>query len=940
MREFRFFFSLRWKLALLFGSVFLLLHSVFSYLMNLEAKEHYADERKNIEISHVNIAKALTQDSYTVLEQFAEVLSLIDELSAHQKNPQNQVLSALDENWSRWQLSWGMENVAFFDKQAVRVKSWGSEFITEDASVKQVLRNEAPAYQVFCSDSCYQQTIIPLMRNAETTGAFSVIRSFADVIIKYKNATASDIGVLIVSETKESKTASGQHAISYKLSGMTSPEKNKPIFDYLASQNLISELFGRTRLVELGKSTYEVSVFPVQSDAVGNGPFFFLVNDITSDVLRLDEELHRVWMYGVISLTGSLVLLTLLLHVSLRRVEVLSASLPLLSQNKFDQFRKQLTVGTNALTFGRDELDKLNHTALSLTNQLEYLEQKVRGNTFSLLEKSQDLAKERDFIRQLVETAPIIIITQRLNGIILSVNQAGIDGLEADSHSIIGKVFDIFVPESDQEHLKKLNQLRTGDRHDRFQINGFLVTHSGKHRDTSWLHTLLKSNNSSDEPVILSLGVDISGGNPQEDKLYKMSGYDHLTGLINRKKFQEEFSVELASAKRYDYPVVLFYLDLDQFKAVNDNKGHEAGDYLLQQVASVLRDTMRSTDLLCRFGGDEFTLIMPHAELEGIHQNASKINQMLSSTVFNYEGERYLISTSIGVAIFPQHGLTVNELLANADLALYQAKKSGGANYHIFSPDHDYQAKLNRMLYWQEIIENAIAKDKLVLFLQPVVNFKNNETNHLECLIRLELNDGTLILPAEFIGYAEELELMGKIDRWVIKKAVQKLTEYQRQGKRCKLSINLSASVFDDAAIFEDISRLVNVSEVDPANIIFEIAETTAVSNFAAAETLLTQLKDLGCLLCLDDFGVGFYSIYYLKHFPVDFIKIDGSFIKDIDKNDDDKVFVKAVTGLAHVFNKGIVAEFVENEAILNILKDFGLDYGQGEYLGMPYAAN
>ena len=936
MGESRFFFSLRWKLAILFGTVFLLMHSIFSYLMNLEAKEHFAAERENIELSHINIARALTLDSYTVLEQFAEVLSLIDEISARQKNPQNQVLTALDENWSRWQLSWGMENVAFFDKNAVKVKTWGIEFNTEEVSVKEVLRNESPVYQVFCSDSCYLQTIIPLMRDSETTGAFSVIRSLADVIIKYKNATASDIGVLIAYEPPETKNTPDLPETRYKLSGISSPEKNKPIYDYLANNHVISDFSVRRKQVELGGSTYEVSIFPIQPDFSGKGPLYFLVNDISADVLRLDQELQRVWMYGLISLIGSLMLLMLLLHVSLSRVEVLSESLPLLSQNNYDQFRKQLMEGAQPLTFGRDEIDKLNYTALNLTNQLEQLEQKVRANTFSLMEKSQDLAKERDFIRQLVETAPIIIITQKTNGIILSVNQAGMDRFEADGHSIIGKVFDIFVPESDQEHLKKLNQLRAGDRHERFQINGFLLTESGKQRRISWLHTLIQSSNGSDESIILSLGVDIGKATLPEAKVHKTSGYDQLTGLINRKKFQEEFSVELATAKRYEYSVALFYLDLDHFKAINDSKGHEAGDYLLQQVAKVLKDTLRSTDLLCRFGGDEFTLIMPHAEWEGIQQNAGKIKQRLGSTAFNFEDERYQISASIGIAIFPQHGITVNELLANADLALYQAKKTGEAGYHIFSPDYEYQQKLKRMLYWQDIIENALAKDKFALFFQPVVNIISNEIHFFECLLRLQMDDGTIILPSEFIGYAQELDLIGKIDRWVVKKAVQKLIKFNRQNKHYKLSINLSVNVFDDVTIFDDISRMVNVPEVDPGNLIFEFTEKAAVSNFAAAKTLLTRLKSLGCLHCLDDFGVGFYSVYYLKHFPIDFIKFDGSFIKEIDKNDDAKVFVKAVSGLAHVFNKIVVAEYVENEAILSILKDFGIDYAQGDYLGKP----
>ncbi|NOT12702.1 MAG: EAL domain-containing protein [Methylococcaceae bacterium] len=934
MEDNRSFFSLRWKLAILFGCVFLIMHSAFSYIMYLEAKEHYADERKHVEDSHVNIAKALTEESYTVLEQFAELLSLIDTLSTQQENYQIQVLSTLDENWSQWQLSWDMENVAFFDKQAVRVKSWGNEQITADAAVKQVLSNEAPAHQVFCTDNCYQQAIIPLMRKSEISGAFSVLRTFSDVILKYKLATSSDIGVV----SAQAESVSDGQNIVYKLTGMTSPEKNQPIFDYIARHHTFSEFIGASKTLELGGRVYDVTFFPVQANTSEKGPYFLLVNDITPDVIRLDKELQQVWIYGVISLSGSLILLILLLHVSFRRVKVLSELLPLLSQNQYAEFKRQLTTKKNSPTFGRDELDELNCTVLSLTHQLETLEQDVRNNTFTLLEKSQDLAKERDFIRQLVDTAPIIIITQKLNGIILSVNQAGIDKLEADSHSIVGKVFDMFVPESDQEHLKKLNQLRMGDRSKRFNIDGYLVTQSGKQKETSWLHTLLKSEENSDEPVILSLGVDISSRAISEEKTQKMSSYDYLTGLINRKKFKEELSVELASAKRYGYKIALFYLDLDQFKTINDNKDFEVGDYLLQQVATVLKDAMRSTDLLCRYGGDEFTLIMPHAELQGIQQNATKINQMLLSNEFCYDGVSYPISISIGISIFPQHGLTVSELLENAELAMHQAKISGGATYHIFSPDHSYQTKLTQMLYWQEVIENAIAQDKFVLYYQPVIQIQTNEINHFECLLRLQKEDGSLILPPEFIGYAEQLDLIGKIDRWVIKKAVQKLIEYRRLNEPFKLSINLSTSALDDPAMFEDISRLISVPDLDPSQIIFEITEAAAVSNFAAAETLIKQLKELGCLLALDDFGVGFSSIYYLNHFPVDFIKLDGSFISQIDKNDDDKIFVKAITGLAHAYNKQVVAEFVENEEILAILNDFGVDFAQGHYLAHPTA--
>jgi len=931
MKKSLFFFRLRWKLAILLGCIVLILQSAFSYMLYMETKQHFADERKLVETSHIHIARLLTEHSYSDLEQFAKGLSSVVDF----KSPHDQVLSKLDENWPRLQASSAIENVSFLDKQAVRVKFWGKDLTIAETLIQQVLDNKAQVKQVYCKDSCYQQVIVPLMYQSEVEGVLSVIRSISNVKNKFKQETKSDFGVLTADETMGLKSSSVANQSLYKLSEITAPEKNQPLFDHMVSSYVVGDFLGHYKTVEFGNSVYDITIFPAQAAAGNGGALFLLLNDMTVEVTRLNEALQRIWINWLISLSLALLLMMLLLHVSLHRIEILSRLFPMLLRNKYTEFKQQM-LASHVVSLGFDELDQLNQSALYLSDQLEHLEQEVRGNNFMLLEKSQDLAKERDFIRQLVETAPIIIITQKLNGIILSVNQAGIDGFEADSHSIIGKVFDIFVPESDQEHLKKLNQLRMGDRANRFQINGFLVTQSGKQRETSWLHTLLKPNDGSDEPVILSLGVDISSRNIEEEKIQKMSSYDELTGLNNRKKFQEEFAVELASAKRYGYRVALFYLDMDEFKGINDHRDHEVGDYLLQQVATILKDAMRSTDLLCRIDGDEFTLIMPHAELQGIQQNASKINQMLKSAVFSYRGEDYQLTTSIGIAVYPQHGLTVNELLVNAAVALDQAKVSGGATYQLFSPDQEYQEKLNQKLYWQEIIENAIAQDKFLLLYQPVINIKSSEINHYECLIRLQKEDGTLILPAEFMGFAEDLELIGKIDRWVIKKAVQKKIEYHRQGRSCKLSINLSAAALDDATIFEDISRLVTVPEVDPQNIIFEITETAAVSNFAAAETLITQLKALGCLLALDDFGIGFSSIYYLKHFPVDYIKLDGSFISQIDKNEDDKVFVKAVTGLAHTFNKKVVAEFVENEAILNVINDFGIDYGQGNYLGLP----
>jgi diguanylate cyclase (GGDEF)-like protein/PAS domain S-box-containing protein len=932
------FFSLRWKLAILFGSVLLILQSVFAFVSYLNAQDNFENDRKNIQANQINIAETLTKDSFLVLEQFAELVSVVNDSSEETINAQHNAVSSLNENWSRWQLIWDIENIAFFDKQGTRLKSWGKQLIDPDATVQRVLSDEVPEHQVFCPDNCYQQAIIPVMGRSEITGVFSVIRSFSDVIIKYHDATSSDIGVLIVDHTEVDKVKSASSHWKYKLSAMTKPEKNMQVFEFITKHHEIDEFFNTSKRIEYDNAVYEVRIQPIQKTSRENKPpFFFFVNDITADIRHLNADLKQIWLYSFVGLLASLLLILLALHVSLRRITRLSKALPLLSRSHFDEFRKQIVV-KDITNLGYDELDKLSFTALSLTDQLERLEKEMRSHTFSLMEKSQELAKERDFIGQLVELAPIIIIIQKLNGIILTINHAGLEGLEADSKTIIGKVFDVFIPESDLEHIKKLNRLRSGDNCDQVQLDGLLETETGKLHDVSWLHKLLPSKQQGDEPVIMTLGLDISERKIAEARNIRMAYYDYLTGLGNRRKFQEEFTQRLASAERYGYQLALLYLDLDRFKEINDTSGHEAGDNFLKMVANALKETIRVTDLLCRLGGDEFTLLLPHADMPGVEHIAKKINQVLKAQVFNNAGNNYTASASIGIAIFPLHGVTVNELMAHADLAMYKAKELGRGQHHLFNPDYDYRSKLNQTVQWRNILEDALANDRFVLFYQPMLTISSNEVSHFECLLRLQQADGKMLMPSEFVFRAEELGLIGKIDRIVLKKAVEKHLELNRLGKKFKLSVNISKRTFDDPAIFEDIAVLFSNPEVDQKRIIFEITDTAAVSNYQSTNALINRIKALGCILALNDFGVEYPSLHYLKNAPVDYVKIDGSLIRQLDKNGDDKIFVKALVELAHAFDKKIVAEFVESEAILIILREFGIDYAQGYHIGKPEA--
>ncbi len=925
------FLSLKWKFAILIGGVFLLLHTIFSYFLYLDVSEDFLQSRKNIQNRYQHIARALTEDSFLVLGQVTEVLTVIDDTSQQDGFlAETQISSIMDKNWQQWQFIWGIESAIYFNNKGVLVKQWGESINPKQLSVQKVLKAELPDYQIICSDNCLQFVMIPVMSDSNLIGVFGISRSFADIVIEFNRTTGSDIGVLVDSGIKNPELD-----WPYKVSAMTNIKLNRAILAHISQEYSFDQFFEQRKEIEYGGRSFEVKAFSVKADTEQTAPFFLMINDISDEKKALIANLQTIWIYGVISLFASLFLLVLALFFSLRRIVHFSNALPLLAENKYEKFR--LLLGNKSdLKPGYDELDLLQFTALELTDQLENLEQEIKGKIFQLLEKSQELTAERDFIHQLINVAPILIVTQDSDGVILSINSAGVSELGIDEKLIIGNVFDNFIPEAEVEHLLKLKQLRSGASSNVITIDGVLLTSAVEQQKISWIHSKVKSSKNQKEFIILSLGVDITERKKIEDKMLKIATHDQLTGLSNRRNFQLSFAREIATAKRYGTQLALFYLDLDQFKIVNDTNGHEVGDSLLRLVARTLEGVVRETDILSRVGGDEFTLIMPNAEHEGVVNVARKINENLLALDFWVGDKCYKISTSIGVAIYPMHGANEHELLSNADLAMYQAKDSGRGQYHIFSLDNDYQSRLTMRLHWKDVIEEAIENERFVLFFQAILDLKTNEISHYECLTRIQNQDGSLLMPGDFIGFAEELGLIGKIDRMVLKQSIEQQQEFKKQGKDYKLAVNFSGRSFSDGTIFEDVEALLSQPGVEPEKIIFEITETAAVSNFSAAKNLIEKIKGLGCSLALDDFGVGFSSFHYLKHLPVDYVKIDGSFIKNIDTNYEDKVFVKALIDVSQALGKKTVAEFVENEAVLQVLKEFGIDYAQGYYIGKP----
>ena len=419
-----------------------------------------------------------------------------------------------------------------------------------------------------------------------------------------------------------------------------------------------------------------------------------------------------------------------------------------------------------------------------------------------------------------------------------------------------------------------------------------------------------------------------------EQNLVWLADHDPLTNLYNRRRFHEVFDRMLALSSRYRRTGALLFLDLDQFKYVNDLSGHQAGDALLLLVASSLRDAIRHSDVLARLGGDEFALVMPEGGAEQAIYMANKLQHDLRQVEFSANGRQHKISCSIGITLFPDHGRDLGELLANADMAMYQAKDAGGGRWHLFSPDEQAKELLASRAKWRERINQALIEEAFELHFQPIFDIRKKRITRYETLVRMRDNVGRLVFPDNFIPVAEQSGQIHEIDRWVIHQSIDRV----RANPGLSLSINLSGRVLDDPSLLKWFHEELQQSGIDPSDLIVEITETAAVANVQDAISFMRDIKALGCRFALDDFGSGFSSFAYLRQLPVDIVKIDGAFIQNLPNSAEDQLFVKALTDVARGLGKTTVAEFVENAETLALLESFGVDYAQGYHIGRPAA--
>ena len=437
---------------------------------------------------------------------------------------------------------------------------------------------------------------------------------------------------------------------------------------------------------------------------------------------------------------------------------------------------------------------------------------------------------------------------------------------------------------------------------------------------------------------------DCTASQEDRENMFRLATTDHLTGLLNRPRFKEELERAVTLAKRHSTEGMVLLIDLDRFKEINDTHGHEAGDEILVAITGMLRESVRSTDVLARLGGDEFAIIMHNIPENEARAKIEKLIERIARYALDYKGMKLTVTMSVGMVPYPQEDRGADDLLMASELAMYRAKDMGRNRLFMDTEDTGGGTKdsVRAQLKGVERLRQCLDSNDFQLYYQPIVPGRAEEVPLFECLLRIFDEEGRMLSPALYIDAAEHFGIIQRLDLAVVRRAFETQVGLKQQKLTADFSVNLSCRSLGDKVFMEQVKKLVKEIKVDPARIIFEVTETMALHDPAQMRDIddikdfMVELKAFGFRFALDDFGTGFTSFKYLKVLPVDLVKIDGEYIKDLVDVPEDRMFVESMVSLCRGLGILTVAEFVENEAVTRAILELGIDYGQGWHFGKP----
>ncbi|MFG6157702.1 EAL domain-containing protein [Halomonas sp. 1390] len=920
--------SLTWRVIALNSLLLVGLVVLFTWLGHKNLTRQFQDSRHEHHERQQREIRLALQRSAENLRQLAGLAAASPRLGPPLKaGNADEVEKALASQWPTLQLEAGIDEILVADTEGRTIGRWGSGQsegnLPIHSWVQRVMNTETPIMTLRCTTNCQQVAAVPVLVDGESVGLVVLTRSLADVTRQAREVSNAEVALLVTGPLESQSLLEERKLEPWNgyLLALTRQEESLPLLQQASHLSSISALLQSPVQLQDRGQHIELSAVRMDEDSDGRGNgYFLLISDISSQIQAINEDTQTLMGVGLVGWLAAELLLLLILLRPMARLRRIAGVLPTLASGGFDDVRAAIPATCHRLP---DEIDVLENTTLSLSRQLEMLEEEVQERGDQLAERVNELAKERDFVNSLLDTARVFIIAQDNSGRISLVNDYTRAMLDLDDPSLLGRhfvdVFEAGLPSPVSTFGIPQQEERT------------LHTPDQRLHTIAWYHAPLPSGG-DDSKSRISVGLDITERKAAEARLTWLAERDPLTELYNRRYFQDA----LQQALWRDSHGAVLLLDLDQFKEVNELSGHHVGDRLLREVAETLLLNLGHRGVTARLGGDEFSLLLEHADADQAIQVAQHIDQLLESLGFTAAGRRHRVTASIGIALFPSHGTTPADMMASADVAMYKAKESGIQHWHLLSRSENAKDELQERVYWVERVRSALAEDGFELMVQPIMRLEDRDVKHYEVLLRMRDADGSLVSPAAFIPVAERSGQIVQVDRWVLRHSLRMLSQVQDRG--ICLAVNLSGQSLHDEGLKQYLAEELAASGADPHHLILEVTETAAVTDFSTARGVLQALRDLGCRTALDDFGVGFSSFHYLGQLPVDYIKIDGSFIRSLLISPESRVIVQAIADIAKGFGKQAIAEFVDQEDLVPILQDYGITYGQGFHLGRPKA--